>query len=66
MNSHYFCSFCNDVVHMHFTERHEVCPVCHNHSAVWVPDTTKPQPISPEKAQELFNQIYDKIKTLPQ
>lgn len=60
---HYFCSCCNDVKFMHFTERYEVCPDCHNHSCVWVPDKkTIVASMTPEQAAQQFQQLKESLK----
>ena len=80
-NGHWYCSFCNDVVNIRKpagrwdTRKGEICPVCHNSSADWIADVAPisakpaggpPAPVSPEKAKEMFDNIYARIKQLPE
>ena len=66
MKGHWYCSNCDDVVHMPApVGRYDLkdgveCIVCHNHSARWVdtPETLRGK-VTRERAKELFQKLHE-------
>lgn len=63
MNSgHYFCSYCNDVKLINFTERYIQCPDCQNFSCIWVLKKPVPTPVKPADAKDMFREIREGVQ----
>jgi hypothetical protein len=42
---HWFCTTCDDVVHLPATAENPLCPVCHHRTLQWIgTDDSKPKP----------------------
>lgn len=64
-SGHYFCSFCNDVKFVRFTERYEVCPDCHHRSMTWVTHPVRRRTgrvaVDFERGKALFARLHQDI-----